>query len=241
MSPQTAKPSPMHTESGLVKLVDGGIYTSTNSGEVRLYDAPGFTGTVVFSGTPGFSDGPNRDARSMSIPVGWSVKTWRADNRTGEQGCWTAAVPDLAAIGWADAIDSIEIFDTNACPPPAPNSLRPAEGGYAGEGRVTLSWSARGEEHYGELWYQLGSRPHLTSTLTLTPTPELTGTVTISITFGWQPTATAMVGPLTATHPYSWHVMTRNANGESGWSPTQVFTILPPKAFAPLVKRERVP
>jgi hypothetical protein len=89
------------------------IYPS--SPQVKLYDQANYQGNVVFSGGAGFSNDPNADSYSMEIPSGWSVKTWRGDNRSGEERCWSKSVPNLQDHGWHSAIQSIEVFDRNVC------------------------------------------------------------------------------------------------------------------------------
>ena len=98
-------------------------YTSQNSGggssgpKVKLYSEANRGGSTVFSGGAGFSNDPNADSYSMEIPSGWSVKTWRGDDRTGgEPRCWWESVPNLQDHGWHLAIQSIEVYDYNACP-----------------------------------------------------------------------------------------------------------------------------
>lgn len=72
----------------------------------------------VFSQGPGFHDNLDADSFSMKIPDGWSVKTWRGNNRGGEERCWWESVPNLEDHGWHLAIRSIEIYDHDVCPHP---------------------------------------------------------------------------------------------------------------------------
>jgi hypothetical protein len=99
----------------------GQSYQSGNCGgggdpQVKLYSQANYGGSIVFSGGTGFSNDPNADSYSMEIPSGWSVKTWRGDNRSGEERCWSESVPNLQDHGWHLAIQSIEIFDSDFCP-----------------------------------------------------------------------------------------------------------------------------
>ena len=88
--------------------------------EVELFRQRNYADRTVHKGT-GFYNDPNADSNSMRIPVGWSVKTWRGDNRGGsEPRCWSESVPNLQDHeNWQMAIQSFEIFPYNVCPPPA--------------------------------------------------------------------------------------------------------------------------
>ncbi len=88
----------------------------TNSPQVELYSMENYEGNVVFNGGTGFSNSPSADSYSMYIPAGWSVKTWKGDDRTNEERCWIGSISDLSWYGWENAIQSIEVFDFNACP-----------------------------------------------------------------------------------------------------------------------------
>lgn len=92
-----------------------------NQGEpnAQLFRHPNYI-DQLFSQGVGFSNGPNSTAQSMTIPTGWSMWTWRAKNMGGEEKCWTQSVPNLADYGWANSIESIDIFDTNVCGQPSP-------------------------------------------------------------------------------------------------------------------------
>jgi len=95
------------------------------SPQVKLYDQANYQGSVVFSEGTGFSNDPNANSYSMEIPGGWSVKTWRGDNRSGEKRCWSQSVPNLQDHGWHLAIQSIGIFDSNVCPSPPTKTPTP--------------------------------------------------------------------------------------------------------------------
>lgn len=89
-------------------------------GQVKLWSLANYEGSVVWSGGTGFSNAPSADSYSMEIPSGWSVKTWREDNRGGEERCWSGSVNNLQDHGWHLAIQSIEVFGSNVCSPPPP-------------------------------------------------------------------------------------------------------------------------
>lgn len=96
---------------GYIPVVPGG------DEQVRLYGLANYEGDIVFSGGTGFSNDPNADSYSMEIPDSWSAKTWREDNRGGEERCWSESVPNLQDHGWHLAIQSIEVFDSDVCSP----------------------------------------------------------------------------------------------------------------------------
>jgi hypothetical protein len=222
LAPQSPKPSPMWTSGGLTVLTDGAIFTSANRPDeaVKLYAAPGLTGTLVYSGGVGFSSAPARDAGSMALPPGWSAITWRTDDATGEQRCWPESAADLSAFGWQDAIDAIEAFDHDACPPAAPQPLSPPDRSALGSGQpVTLTWSSTGAAHYGEVLASGGA----------------------TRTFGWLSATAVGLGPLPAGQVYTWRVMARNQNGPGAWSAASTFLVAPPRTFLPLALRDWSP
>lgn len=92
----------------------GPTSTPLPSQRVELFGLANYQNSV-WSGGPGFSNGPSHDSFSMKIPDGWSVKTWRGDNQGGEMRCWSASVPNLQDHGWHLAIEYIEIFSSNVC------------------------------------------------------------------------------------------------------------------------------
>ncbi|MFZ4657903.1 MAG: hypothetical protein ACOYNY_12890, partial [Caldilineaceae bacterium] len=59
------------------------------------------------------------------LPGGWSAKTWRGDNRSGEERCWSGSITNLQDHGWQNAIQSIEVFTSNACPTATPTFTPP--------------------------------------------------------------------------------------------------------------------
>jgi len=90
--------------------------------------------------------------------------------------------------------------------PPAPTLQSPGNGSAFDEGQgITLSWSATGNEYYGEVWGGPGG----------------------TLTFGWQSGTSKDIGPQWAGYTYSWHVKARNGAGESPWSATWTFTVKP--------------
>jgi hypothetical protein len=172
--------------------------------QVKLYSLVNYQGSVVYSGGTGFSNSPNANSYSMEMPSGWSVKTWRGDNQTGEMRCWSSSVANLQDHGWHNAIQSIEAFSSNVCPPPPPSLLSPANGAVFNEGQgVTLSWSGSGSQYYAEYW----------------------GGPSGVINSSWQSSTSWNIGAPQAGHTYSWRVKTRNSYGESGWSATRSFQV----------------
>ncbi|MEZ4663561.1 MAG: hypothetical protein R2911_38965 [Caldilineaceae bacterium] len=95
---------------------------SQNSGAnmVQLYELANYGGALLWEQGLGFSNEPNAVGYSLSMPTGWSVRTWRDDNRAGESRCWSASVPNLQDHGWHLSIQSLEAFDVNVCEAPPP-------------------------------------------------------------------------------------------------------------------------
>lgn len=94
--------------------------TPVPTGQAKLYNQANFGGSVVWSGNAGFNNDPNANSYSLELPSGWSAKTWRGDNRSGEERCWSGSINNLQDHGWQNAIQSIEIFTSNACPTVTP-------------------------------------------------------------------------------------------------------------------------
>jgi hypothetical protein len=91
-------------------------------------------------------------------------------------------------------------------PPAAPSLQSPGNGAEINEGNgITLSWSATGDQYYGEIWGGPGG----------------------ILTFGWQNETSENIGAQWAGYTYSWHVKARNSDGESVWSETWTFTVKP--------------
>lgn len=91
---------------------DGG---NNPGGSAKLYALSNYGGATVWSGNTGFTNAPNADSYSFELPNGWSARSWRGDNRTGEERCWTGSVSNLQDHGWHLAIQSTEVFDHNVC------------------------------------------------------------------------------------------------------------------------------
>lgn len=88
---------------------------SNPGGSAKLYALSNYGGATVWSGNTGFTNAPNGDSYSFELPNGWSARSWRGDNRTGEERCWTGSVSNLQDHGWHLAIQSTEVFDHNVC------------------------------------------------------------------------------------------------------------------------------
>ncbi len=116
-------------------------YLITGNGggaQVELFALANYQ-NLVWSGGLGFSNGPSSNSFSMNLPGGWSVWTWKQDNRAGEARCWFEPVPNLQDHTWHLAIQSIEVFDTNVCPPAVPTGVSASDGTYTD--RVRLTWN----------------------------------------------------------------------------------------------------
>ncbi len=90
---------------------------SSPTDRARLYALANYRNELGNYGT-GFTNDPNANSYSMELPDGWSAKTWRGDNRSGEERCWPGSVSSLQDHGWQNAIQSIEVFNSNVCPQP---------------------------------------------------------------------------------------------------------------------------
>ncbi|MDH5505998.1 MAG: peptidoglycan DD-metalloendopeptidase family protein, partial [Anaerolineae bacterium] len=91
-------------------------------------------------------------------------------------------------------------------PPAPPQLVAPSDGTVFLEGDpITLSWSATGDEYYGEWW----------------------GGPAGVLNFGWQADASIPLGAQWAGYTYYWRIKARSADGESNWSPTWTFQIKP--------------
>ena len=79
---------------------------------VKIWGYPNFDGPITFSGSEGFSNEPNAEGYSLEIPSGWSVITYRGDNRQGENRCWNGSVANLQDHSdWQTKTQSIQIFE----------------------------------------------------------------------------------------------------------------------------------
>ena len=57
------------------------------SGDVKLYSLVNYEGTLLYSDNTGFSNSTAANSYSLQMPSGWSVKTWKGDDRSGEMRC----------------------------------------------------------------------------------------------------------------------------------------------------------
>jgi murein DD-endopeptidase MepM/ murein hydrolase activator NlpD len=88
--------------------------TGDANARVRLFSNSGYQGTEVGNYSVGKTQDPNNNSKSMHIPSGWSVKTYRQNDYQGER-CWTESVNNLEDHGWQFDIDSLEAFPSNVC------------------------------------------------------------------------------------------------------------------------------
>ncbi len=194
------------------KIRTGYIVVNTPPPQVKLWSLANFAGTVVWSNGTGFSNDPSANSYSLQIPSGWSVKTWRGENRTGEERCWASSITNLQDHGWHNSIQSIEVFSSNVCPtvPSAPGNVQASDGTYTDKVRVTWNSSA-GATSY-EVWRNIsnnsGSAVQLNS--------AIAGTT-------YDDTAAA------ANTTYYYWAKAKNAAGTSGFSlPDTGFRAAPP-------------
>ena len=83
-----------------------------SGGGVKLYQYPNFGGELLYTFSEGFSNEPNAEGYSLEIPSGWSVITYRGDNRQGENRCWNGSVANLQDHSdWQTKTQSIQIFE----------------------------------------------------------------------------------------------------------------------------------
>ena len=90
--------------------------TSSNGGDntVKLYRENDYT-NQYFSKGPGSYNDPSPVTNSMSVPAGWIVWTYKAENKGGESRCWNSSIPKFQDHGWQD-FESIEILNSGSCP-----------------------------------------------------------------------------------------------------------------------------
>lgn len=85
-------------------------------GKVKLYSSANYQNLIGEYGL-GKTTEPNNNSYSMSIPSGWSVKTFRNNEYGGGERCWNTSVANLQDHeNWQLDIDSLEIFPVNVCP-----------------------------------------------------------------------------------------------------------------------------
>ncbi|MGB9873219.1 MAG: peptidoglycan DD-metalloendopeptidase family protein, partial [Anaerolineae bacterium] len=183
-----------------------------NADQVALYANTGYGGSCVTLGVgdypnPGYLGSLGND-NAESIKVGSNVQAilYEHDNYQGRSETFTGDDSNLGDnyIG-ANVVSSVKV-QWRAQPPAAPTLQSPANGTTFNEGQgINLSWSATGNEYYGEAWGGPGG----------------------TLTFGWQSGTSKDIGSQWAGYTYSWHVKARNGAGESGWSSTWTFTVKP--------------
>ena len=121
----------------------------------------------------------------------------------GQAYRWQAQAQNRWGTGsWSDEWT----FTIQSAVPSPPVLQNPTNGAVFNEGdSITLSWSATGDQYYGEIWGGPGG----------------------TLTFGWQTGTSKNIGTQWAGYTYSWHVEARNSSGPSGWSSTWTFTVKP--------------
>jgi len=71
---------------------------------------------------------PDRNSKSMLIPNGWSVITYRGNNYDGMSLCWNRSIANLEDFSdWQYKTDSLEVFNYNVCPAPRGRMTSPAQ------------------------------------------------------------------------------------------------------------------
>ena len=180
--------------------------------QIALYANTGYHGSCVTLGVgdypnPGYLGSLGND-NAESIRVGSNVQAilYEHDNYQGRSETFTGDDSNLGDnyIG-ANTVSSVKV-QRRAQPPAAPTLQSPANGSTFNEGQgINLSWSATGNEYYGEIWGGPGG----------------------TLTFGWQSGTSKNIGSQWAGYTYSWHVKARNGAGQSGWSSTWTFTVRP--------------
>jgi len=189
------------------------------SGEVRAYDSTNCGGSYTTANSIGlwfFVPNFNDMAESIAIPSGWSARLYLHDSETSPSACFGGTDTDLWNNTFSDGTNVgnqatwMRVYNNTSCtattPPNPPSLSSPTNGQYFNEGEsITLSWSATGNEYYGEIWGGPGG----------------------TLTFGWQSGTSNSIGSQWAGYAYSWHVKARNGSGESGWSDTWTFTVRP--------------
>jgi hypothetical protein len=183
-----------------------------NADQMASYADINYGGNCVTLGVgdypnPGYLGSLGND-NAESIRVGSNVQAilYEHDNYGGRSETFTGDDPNLGdnTIG-GNVVSSVKV-QWRAQPPAAPALQSPSNGATFNEGQgINLSWSATGNEYYGEIWGGPGG----------------------TLTFGWQSGTSRDIGSQWAGYTYSWHVKARNGAGESGWSSTWTFTVKP--------------
>lgn len=88
----------------------------SGNGEVKLFELANYGGSILWTGSTGFSNTPSGTYFAMELPSGWSAKTWYEDNRGGNERCWNSSVANLQDHEeWWHRLESIEIFNSDVC------------------------------------------------------------------------------------------------------------------------------
>lgn len=82
--------------------------------KVKLYSGANYSGSLLLEADH-FTNAPSKNSYSLSIPSGWSVRTYDQDNRAGGTNCWSSSVPNLQDHSWHNQIASMDIYTTNQC------------------------------------------------------------------------------------------------------------------------------
>ncbi len=233
-SPQSPKPSPMQSATGLVALRDnlaitsnngnGGVDTTPPSGAISTpSEGATITGRAVrLEGTAADSGSGVDHAR---FTAKWSG-SWHdlgtdmpAPAFAYDWDMCAAGVPDgQVEIGfdiWDKAGNGasspsgvrhvIKNYDCNQLPA-VPTLQNPGNGATLTEGESSiLAWAATGSDYFGEVWGGPGGTQ----------------------TFGWQTGASKDLGAQPPGYVYSWHVKARKPGGSSAWSDTRTYVVKP--------------
>ena len=185
-----------------------------SSTQIALYASPDFGGSCVLLGigdypSPG-SFGAVGNDNTESVRVGSNVQAnlCEHDNYQGRCELFVGDDANLSNnyIG-SNVVSSVRVQNWTQYPD-TPTLYSPSSGGIFTEGdAVSLIWNnaANANEYYAEYW----------------------GGPAGTVNSGWQSSTSWYVGQLYAGYAYSWRVKARNAAGESGWSSTWLFTVLP--------------
>jgi fibronectin type 3 domain-containing protein len=191
------------------------------SGFVRLFDGVNCSSSYVdaplgLSQLEQSNFNFNDMAESIAVSSGWSARLYLHNSESSPSACFSSTDTNLGDNTFSDGTNVanqatwIRVYANTSCtqvdPPVAPVPNTPANGQVFIEGEsITLSWSATGNEYYG----------------------EVSGGPAGTTPFGWQTGTSNIIGPQWAGYVYSWHVKARNSYGESNWSATWTFFIRP--------------
>jgi hypothetical protein len=187
---------------------------STGSWAYQLYSMGDFNGGDPYESNQSIMDlssvGWNDRTESIKINSGYEIIA--CANANLDDPCGRATGPaeygDINALaqGLRDGLSSIKVC-VGSCPtapnPPSLNS--PGDGSYFDdETAINLSWTATGDEYYGEIWGGPGG----------------------TLAFGWQSGTSKNIGTQWPGYTYYWHIKAKNSSGlESDWSNTRSFTV----------------